>query len=279
LYPQILGCFLLGFIIPLRKAYRRKSMELICDGVSVGLCGSLTTFSSFSLELFAWYAFFSEGSNGFRFLNAVSVVISTIGMGYASLVFGMQITSYWEGKRLSGHNHQLEEEVAIDDDIADTCTHMGLLDGIVSKLLCNLIILLYVVSLVVAVCLFAMMEQLDQNAWQWIWSLIFAPLGSLCRFHLAKLLNKRRPFGTFVANFLGSLFLSLCFLSLHFIDANVYAAIILNAVIQGFCGCLTTLSTFIAEIKSMKFDAAFIYAVSSIIACQIAMLPVIPEYL
>lgn len=80
-------------------------------------------------------------------------------------------------------------------------------------------------------------------------SLLFAPFGTLLRFFLDRAFNRNIPFlGTFLANSLGTLFLACLYISPLSSSDCRYA----SAFSDGFCGCLTTVSTLVAELDSSK---------------------------
>jgi len=73
---NIIGCFLLGFFNSLAIPKRYKLT------LGVGLCGSMTTFSGWSLHL---HHLLSEGLYKLFFLNSISIVllgVFAIGLGH-----------------------------------------------------------------------------------------------------------------------------------------------------------------------------------------------------
>ena len=73
---NIIGCFLLGFINALNIS---RNSKLI---FAFGFCGSLTTFSGWTFQLFE---LISKGSYKLFFLNSISIVIIgffAVGFGY-----------------------------------------------------------------------------------------------------------------------------------------------------------------------------------------------------
>tara|TARA_B100000902_G_C26754575_1_gene642643 strand:- start:124 stop:468 length:345 start_codon:yes stop_codon:yes gene_type:complete len=73
---NIIGCFLLGFINALSISRKYKLI------FGFGFCGSLTSFSGWSLQLFK---FINQGSYKMFFMNAISTVLIgffAIGLGH-----------------------------------------------------------------------------------------------------------------------------------------------------------------------------------------------------
>ena len=67
-------------------------MRFLHLGISVGFCGSVTTFSSWMYNVYECLAADDLPVNaGYKVLNAFGVVVVTIGMGFSSFVFGKSI--------------------------------------------------------------------------------------------------------------------------------------------------------------------------------------------
>jgi len=50
------------------------------------------------------------------------------------------------------------------------------------------------------------------------------------------------------------------------------------AITLGFCGCLTTVSTYIKEIKLLSHPVDYIYAISSVLVTQVILLLIYGPY-
>ena len=100
-----------------------------------------------------------------------------------------------------------------------------------------------------------------------LFALVFAPLGCLLRFYASLYLNGRIrgfPLGTFAVNILGSALQAL------FIDlqrapiGGLVGCQVLQGMEDGFCGCLTTVSTWVSELKGLRLQHAYIYGSMSV---------------
>jgi fluoride ion exporter CrcB/FEX len=101
-------------------------------------------------------------------------------------------------------------------------------------------------------------------------ALVFGPAGSILRYLLSRLLNPSRPnfpLGTFSANVLATAVLSLVFLLERTSPTrrphNACAA--LEGIADGFCGSLSTVSTFVVELRSLDRPCAWRYLVTSVL--------------
>ncbi|KAK1054166.1 hypothetical protein LTR74_016030 [Friedmanniomyces endolithicus] len=107
------------------------------------------------------------------------------------------------------------------------------------------------------------------EAWrgQAVFAIVFAPLGCLLRFYLALFLNRRAksfPVGTFVANVFGTCVLRMVLDLQQSRLGGVIGCQILQGVGDGFCGALTTVSTFILELKALRLVHSYVYATASV---------------
>jgi fluoride ion exporter CrcB/FEX len=108
-----------------------------------------------------------------------------------------------------------------------------------------------------------------------LFSLVFAPLGCILRFYASIRLNgliSSFPLGTFVVNVTGTVILGLCWDLQHAplgivggsVGGGLVGCQVLQGIQDGFCGCLTTVSTWVLEIMGLKRKHAYIYCLISI---------------
>ncbi|KFY15666.1 hypothetical protein V492_01863 [Pseudogymnoascus sp. VKM F-4246] len=108
-----------------------------------------------------------------------------------------------------------------------------------------------------------------------LFSLIFAPLGCISRFYASVKLNGLRPsfpVGTFVVNIFGTIILGMAWDLQHAplgssggrIGGGLTSCQVLQGVMDGFCGCMTTVSTWVLELTSLRRRHAYIYGVASV---------------
>lgn len=114
------------------------------------------------------------------------------------------------------------------------------------------------------------------NAWrgQALFACIFAPLGCLARYYISLHLNAFNPsfpLGTFTCNILGTAVLGMAFdlqharlLGSDVAGGSVIGCQVFAGVMDGFCGALTTVSTWVAEIEGLKIRKAYVYEAASV---------------
>jgi CrcB protein len=112
-------------------------------------------------------------------------------------------------------------------------------------------------------------------------ALVFAPIGCLMRFYASKYLNARIPsfpLGTFFVNVFGTCILGMCYDLQHarLIGAapgsGYIACGVLEGVIQGFCGCITTVSTWVVELNSLRRRHAYLYGAASVCIALLSLI-------
>jgi fluoride exporter len=114
-------------------------------------------------------------------------------------------------------------------------------------------------------------------------ALLFSFPGTLTRYVLSILLNPRLqllPIGTLVANGFGTSLLAL----FHVLQGLTHpvspgACSILQGLADGYCGCLTTVSTFAAEMSALVAWKRWLYGAVSIVTGQVLMVVILGSML
>ena len=115
-----------------------------------------------------------------------------------------------------------------------------------------------------------------QNAWRGeaVFALVFAPLGCLARFYASLSLNGKIasfPLGTFAVNIFGTAMLGMFYdlqhasLGSSSSGGGVLGCQILQGMTDGFCGCLTTVSTWVGELNGLRRRHAYVYGTASVV--------------
>lgn len=233
---QGFGCFLLG-IFRAKKAsltsWRgNEDNPSIFTGLSTGLCGSITTFSGWMLQS---YLLGSTAGSVYRGIEAaILYLILTSLVCTASLTIG----GFIAGKSEDFKPWRF------------TPRSLHILAIVLLLALCSAMIVLTV---------------LVKITQRWMIPCFLGVIGALLRWRLAVRFNSSTPWGTIAANMSGTLCLALFYVWGN--EGGYLSQLSCQAVYaftDGFCGCLTTVSTFFSELSTMKRGKALRYFLGSV---------------
>lgn len=226
-------------------------------GLATGFCGSFTSFSSFIRDAFLALSndlptplgSTASRNGGYSFMAVVAVIIITVASSISGLHIGAHLAILLEPYTPS-------LPYALTRRIIDRGTVMlawGCWLGAV----------------------FLAIWPLDRNSYGpevWrgraVFAIVFAPLGCLCRFYASLYLNGKIasfPLGTFAVNIFGTAILGTSSDLQHIPLGGVVGCQVLQGVEDGFCGCLTTVSTWVSELAALRRSHAYKYGVASVV--------------
>lgn len=252
----------------------KKTIPLY-NGLATGFCGSFTSFSSFQRDVFLAlsnnlptpvnhpYTASTQVTNsstvsrngGYSFMALVAVVISTIALSLGGLIIGAHVALF-----LGRFTPRLSSRLS-------------------ALILDPLMLLLGWGSWLGAVFLAIWPPDRFGGNEQWrgtvLFALVFAPLGCLLRFYASLKLNPlvpSFPLGTFAVNMFGTAIEGMCY-DIQHVGVGVMGMVgggrvgcqVLQGVQDGFCGCLTTVSTWVGEINGLKRRNGYVYAFGSVV--------------
>ncbi|TID22997.1 CrcB-like protein [Venturia nashicola] len=239
--------------LPQKEDLKRKKTLPLYIGLSVGFCGSFTSFSSFIRDAFLALSNDLSGKNvghlsrnaGWSVCAVLAVLIIEVGLSLAALSFGAHIaiaTTPLLARLPKIHSHRFLDPLAV-------FLGFGCWLGAIFLAIWP-----------------------PHNNWRGevVFALVFAPLGCLLRFYLSLKLNSKIaqfPVGTFTANVFGTIILGMCY-DLQHAGAGIAGNAgcqVLQGMQDGFCGCLTTVSTWVAELKSLRRRHAYFYGFTSVV--------------
>lgn len=261
------GSLVMGFLAEDRHLFRHEGANDVAGakalkktvplyiGLTTGFCGGFTSFSSFVRDAFlalsndlvpAGRAPRAGGRGGGEsFMALLAVVITTVSLSLSALVLGAHLAAAAEGLTPSPSR-------AVRCRILDP---LGLLLGWGCWL---------------GAVLLSIFPPHDFWRDRAVFALVLAPLGCLLRFFLAVHLNGRVsafPLGTFAANVAGTVVLAVAWDLAHSPAAAdvLVGCQVLQGVEDGFCGCLTTVSTWVSELSGLGRRDAYLYGAVSFV--------------
>ena len=243
-------------------------------GLTTGFCGSFTSYSSFMRDVFlalsnslptpvshtqiapASSSYLIPRNGGYSFMALVAVIVLTVSLSLGALQIG-------------GHLALAIEPIT--PSISFSFTRKILDKGMV----------FLAWGCWIAAIFMAIWPpdrpggtlgdtQWDQETWRGkvLYALVFAPIGCLLRFYVSLNLNGRVvsfPTGTFTVNMLGTALEGMFWDLQHVPRGGRVGCQVLQGMMDGFCGCLTTVSTWVAELKGLRRRHAYIYGGISLV--------------
>lgn len=225
-------------------------------GLATGFCGSFTSFSSFMRDAFlavsndltyggggSTTTTTSPRNGGYSFMALLAVIIITVTASLSGLFVGAHLA------------------IALEP-VTPSLPYL-----VTRKVADRLAVVLAWGCWAGAVVLAA-----DPPADYWrgvaVFSLVLAPVGTLARFYVSLWLNGARPafpLGTFAVNMLGTAMLGMSWDLQRVPLGGVVGCQVLQGVEDGFCGCLTTVSTWVSELAGLRRRHAWLYGGASVV--------------
>ncbi|KAI0432245.1 CrcB-like protein-domain-containing protein [Xylaria sp. FL1042] len=237
-------------------------------GLATGFCGSFTSFSSFIRDIFLALSNdlpMPDGAStprngGYSFLALLAITIGTISLSFSGFYIGAHLAEVLE-PIMPSLRYPLSR-----------------------KLLDPLAVVLGWGSWIGAVVLSIVPPDRYSNPgsselWRGraTFALVFAPLGCLMRFYASARLNGRItvfPLGTFAVNIAGTAILGIAWDLAHVPEGGVIGCQVLQGIEDGFCGCLTTVSTWIVELAVLSRRKAYVYGGTSVVTALLLLIAI-----
>ena len=264
-WAQVVGTLIIGAATA-QKENMQQSLATLYTIITTGICGSLTTFSSWNAE--ASKVLLQLNDSSFQPIHHAIDGGSIVGFLTVLLLgIGMPVSVFCLGKNTS-------------KSLSNTCNLKN--STVFNSLLClrrrwivpfiNIFVFIMITAVIITACYFT-------GNYEFLFSLLFGGPGTYIRWRLGALdkMNARFvkdfPFGTFLSNIIGSLILAVTLVSISYCSTQIVIGDIPLAVLKGiavgFCGSLTTVSTFVSQLCSLPFCMSFFYAAISLVSSQL----------
>lgn len=265
LWANFAGCVVMGLLVSnesqslFHRGHGGASRgAALYAGLTTGFCGSLTSFSSFALDTFRLLANVMPmhrwgAAGGRNFIGVVAYAIATAALSLAGLQFG-------------AHLARLSASLPVPA-LAAAAAAAGTTPGTATATSAHWLragggILLPAAG--AAAWTAAIALSATRAAAQLPVSCAFAPVGVFARFWLSRTLNprlKRFPLGTFAVNTAAVLVLGA--VAVGRTRRAGPACRVLAGVADGFCGCLSTVSTLAVELRNLRTSHSYAYALTT----------------
>ncbi|XWS15094.1 hypothetical protein CRYUN_Cryun35bG0064600 [Craigia yunnanensis] len=261
-YPNLpsnmVGSFLMGWLGVVFKGDISQVSDILAIGLTTGYLGSVTTLSGWNQKML------DLSVNG-HWVQAVLGFLTGLFLAAYSIIFGIETA---KGFRwfLKGLNTSTKKEVP--------STYCNWRLNSCRRHLASMVVLLLVLGVLLSLCGALLKEEFgsgSNGAQLWLACLV-APLGVWIRWFLARLngcglgksgILRWLPFGTLIANVSAACIMA----ALSIVEKSVNTKnfdTVATGIQLGFLGCLSTVSTFIAEFNAMRESKhpwrAYVYA-------------------
>lgn len=278
LWANVAGCAAMGLLVSdeSQRLFLRPGPPLggsprggvaLYAGLTTGFCGSLTSFSSFALDAFRLLANVlpmhvrggTATAGGHNFMAVVAYATATVALSLAALQFGAHLAHLLASLPVLGL--AAAAAATTTPDAAATAIATAATTKAVDRrwLWPGGGMLLPAAG--AAAWTAAIALSVTHAPAQLPVSCAFAPAGVFARFWLSRTLNprvKRFPLGTFAANAVAVLVLAS--VAVGRARHAGTACRVMAGLADGFCGCLSTVSTLVVELRALRTSHAYVYA-------------------
>ncbi|KAI7886861.1 CrcB-like protein-domain-containing protein [Mucor mucedo] len=259
-YAQWVGCLIMGIAMK-KKGLLVSWYHPFHPAITSGLCGSITTFSSWQLDTFKEFANYNAypHTRGKNVLAALSEFLVTMAVALNGLVFGQHIGELY----FPVIYEQRIIPRGFSTKYLDKKDYFTIVFGILSW---------------IGVILASIFTK-DQRGLAF--SCVFAPVGALTRWYLSFYNGKwsHFPIGTFIANLFATIVLAVLSLVQSGVSLISIACDVVDGLATGYCGCLSTISTFMVELTSLGRKDSYRYGFISVVVSQFFMFIIMGSYI
>lgn len=237
--------------------------RVVYVAITTGLCGSITSFSSYQVEcnksfFMQWDVLSVDAggsTSGARTFEFLTCLLSGIAVPLCALHMGQHLASY--SPYANDKFNDCDARTPISLRVWGSYEMVVLSSYIISTILATVVPTVAFTPPNIHITV----------------TLLLASCGAYVRYMCSKVLNIRYahfPLGTLVCNVGGSWLLAVVtvWAKLGTNTSNTSVISLLYGVAMGFCGCLTTVSTYVNELNALPRKSAYRYAFWSTVLAQ-----------
>ncbi|CCE65658.1 hypothetical protein TPHA_0M00830 [Tetrapisispora phaffii CBS 4417] len=303
LWPNCVACILMGMLQDMNAMKWFEEEPELFVALTTGYCGSVSSYSTLLLETFE-HSTSLTGSNikshtklpnrAYGIMEFLSVLITQLFVSMSSLLFGKNIATnvlalYTDPAQKSSDTPETTEN--LDKKEEDNNDNRMKPHPFYRK---SITILAYI-TFTLALPFLALIVVLsgvygNYSRGKWTLPALFGIIGAFERFYLSKYFNsvwKSLPLGTFLANQFAVVII--CILTLVQrgrksdgsdipIVSSINACHVVSGLVTGYCGSLSTISTFINEGFKLPFIEMINYFTCSIAVSYIFCVIILGSY-
>lgn len=264
IWAQAVGCLIMGLAVGANRQAIEGRYPPAYIMITTGLCGSITTFSKWMLDVFRAFGDQQHFNRGglHNVMDALSQTALTIGMALVSISAGIALSKVINLELLIracrarfGNGTGLPAAKVRDVDEKKITAHPGQTVALDTSML--LLGLLFWIASAILCAFYAPFRRVT-------FGLVLAPPGTILRWYLSRfnshLLSKRTslPLGTLAANLFATAVICAAFTASRAgstprsFAGGLTGCEALQGLEDGFCGCLSTVSTFAVELRTIK---------------------------
>ncbi|CCK71556.1 FluC/FEX family fluoride channel KNAG_0H01430 [Huiozyma naganishii CBS 8797] len=294
LWPNFVACLLMGALQILNGPENSWFTECpyLYTGLTTGFCGACSSYSSMVLEMMHYSTSLNRininehvklPNRAYGIMEFLSVLLSHLFISFGAYIWGRALAEQLAAAVTTSRDSEKSEDSSDTPHPTPVVAHHTVLKYV------KWLNMVFAAATIPLIALLIVLACVYNNYSRAVWTLppLFGIFGSLLRHHLSLSFNSgnvRFPHGTFIANQLGVILICVFDMvqrgkknghSNTPIITSVTACRVVSALSNGFCGCLSTLSTFMNEGYRLGFRGSlFYYSVSfgvSYIVCIIML--------
>lgn len=268
IWAQAVGCLIMGVAIGANREPIERTYPPAYIMITTGLCGSITTFSKWMLDVFRAFGDQRHFDRGglHNVMDALSQTAVTLGMALISVEAGVALSSVVNVEKLVAAFHHWRSRPGLHPsrtpraDLTDGESKTHMVQARPTLILDTCMFLLGLIFWIGCALLCALYGGFRHVTF----SLVLAPAGTVARWYLSRLnthaLSRRfsLPLGTLAANLLATALICAAFTASRAgsiptsFAGRLTGCQALQGLQDGFCGCLSTVSTFAVELRTIK---------------------------